>query len=125
MSTVGRWRLVLGKYADPQLGAGGSLQGAQARMDRALEYLYGREYRGRGLRGKDGEAGPGSLDASQLTLVTWLGEVRELFPTESAKIIEKHALDRYGMTELITDPQTLERLEPNQQLLRTLLMLRG
>jgi Mg-chelatase subunit ChlD len=29
------------------------------------------------------------------------------------------------MTELVTDPQTLERLEPNQELLRTLLSLRG
>jgi Mg-chelatase subunit ChlD len=125
MSTLDRWRLVLGKYADQQLGAGGGLQGAPARMDRALEYLYGREYRGRGLRGQDGQPGPGSLDASQLTLVTWLGEVRELFPNETAEIIEKHALERYGMTELITDPQTLEKLEPNQQLLRSLLMLRG
>ncbi|MGC4242374.1 MAG: VWA domain-containing protein [Herbaspirillum sp.] len=91
-------------------------------MDQALDYLYGREYQGRGLRG---ELGPGSLDASQLTLVTWLSEVRELFPQETVEVIEKHALDRYGLTELVTDPQTLERLEPNQQLLRTLLTLRG
>src|SRR6201999_1993420 len=32
---------------------------------------------------------------------------------------------RYGLTELVTDPKTLQRLEPNQQLLRTLLTLRG
>jgi Mg-chelatase subunit ChlD len=66
----------------------------------------------------------GTLDPSQLTLVNWLGEVRELFPRDTAEVIEKHALDRYGLTELVTDPQTLERLEPNQQLLRTLLGLR-
>jgi Mg-chelatase subunit ChlD len=122
MSTLDRWRLVLGKYADNQLGRGGNLQGAQHRMDRALEYLYSREYKGRGLRDNQG---PGSLDASQLTLVTWLGEIRELFPSDTAEIIEKHALERYGLTELVTDPKTLERLEPNQQLLRTLLSLRG
>jgi Mg-chelatase subunit ChlD len=91
-------------------------------MDRALDYLYGREYQGRGVRG---EAGPGSLDPSQLTLVTWLSEVRELFPNDTSEVIEKHALNRYGLTELVTDPKTLERLEPNQQLLRTLLTLRG
>ncbi|MES2264842.1 MAG: VWA domain-containing protein [Pseudomonadota bacterium] len=115
-----RWRLVLGKYADnrlPQTDAG-----AGARMDRALEYLYGREYQGRGLRQ---EFGAGSLDPSRLTLVDWLGEVRELFPRETIEVIEKHALERYGLTELVTDPQTLERLEPNHELLRTLLALRS
>ena len=101
----------------------GSGMGAQGqRMDGALEYLYGREYQGRGLRK---ELGPGSLDPSQITLVNWLNEVRELFPRDTVEVIEKHALDRYGLTELVTDPQTLQRLEPNHQLLRTLLTLRG
>ena len=122
MSSLNRWRLVLGKYAGQQLGQQQSLTSNQARMDAALEYLYGREYKDRGLRK---ELSPGSLDASQLTLVTWLSEVRELFPNDTVEVIEKHALDRYGMTELVTDPKTLERLEPNQQLLRTLLTLRS
>lgn len=123
MSKLDRWRLVLGKYADHRLrGLGGNLSDTSRRMDGALEFLYGREYQGRGLRS---ELGPGSLDSSQLTLVTWLGEVRELFPNDTVEVIEKHALDRYGLTELVTDPKTLERLEPNQQLLRMLLTLRG
>lgn len=124
MNALQRWRLILGKYANDRLQEpmGGDLDGNNARMDRVLEYLYGREYGGRGLRE---EAGPGSLDPSQITLVTWLNEVRELFPKDTIQLIEKHALDRYGLTELLTDPQTLERMEPNQQLLRTLLTLRG
>jgi hypothetical protein len=118
-----RWRLVLGRYAEQRLGGAG----AQERRDRALEYLYGREYRGRGVRGHgDPEPGrEGSLDPSQPRLVDWLGEVRELFPRETVEVIEKHALERYGLTELVTDPATLERLEPSQDLLRTLLALRG
>lgn len=119
MSTNQRWRLVLGKYAQTRLGAP---SGDAARRDAALDYLYGREYRGRGVR--EAEAG-GSLDPSQLTLVTWLDEVRELFPRETLEVIEKHALDRYGMTELVTDPAALGRMQPNQALLRTLLSLRG
>jgi Mg-chelatase subunit ChlD len=129
MSTLERWRLVLGRYAEPQLSPQG-LQGQAGRRDRALEQLYGREYRGRGLRaegeeGEQGERGPGSLEASQPGLLAWLGEVRELFPRETVEIIEKHALERYGLSQLLSDPQTLERLEPNPQLLRTLLALRG
>ncbi len=123
MSKLDRWRLVLGKYADQRLcGSNGILSDNSRRMDGALEFLYGREYKGRGLRR---ELEPGTLDPSQLTLVTWLSEVRELFPNDTVEVIEKHALDRYGITELVTDPKTLERLEPNQQLLRTLLTLRG
>jgi Mg-chelatase subunit ChlD len=120
MNTLARWRLVLGKYAERRMSGG--LSGQDQRRDQALEYLYGREYEGRGLRK---ESAPGSLDPSQLTLVTWLNEVRELFPQDTIEVIEKHALDRYGLTELVTDPKTLERLEPNQQLLRTLLTLKG
>ncbi|MBN8443915.1 MAG: VWA domain-containing protein [Gammaproteobacteria bacterium] len=121
MNKLDRWRLVLGKYADQRLrGAGSNLSDANSRLDLALEFLYGREYRGRGLRTESG-----SLDPSQLTLVSWLGEVRELFPKNTVEVIEKHALERYGLVELVTDPQTLERLEPNQQLLRTLLTVRG
>jgi Mg-chelatase subunit ChlD len=120
LSTLARWRLVLGRYAERRMS--GTLSGQDQRRDQALEYLYGREYEGRGLRK---ELGPGSLDPSQLTLVTWLNEVRELFPQDTVEVIEKHALDRYGLTELVTDPKTLERLEPNQQLLRTLLTLKG
>jgi Mg-chelatase subunit ChlD len=114
-----RWRLVLGKYSQASLGVG--LSGESVRMDRALEYLYGREYLGRDVR----EVTPGTLDPSQLTIPTWLDEVRELFPRDTAEIVEKHALDRYGLTELVTDPRTLERLEPNTELLRLLLTLRG
>jgi Mg-chelatase subunit ChlD len=118
-----RWRLVLGKYAGDALGY--SLDGKGQRMDRALEYLYAREYAGRGVRPEGGPRGPGSLDASQLTVPHWLSEVRELFPRDAAEVVERHALDRYGMTELISDPQTLERLEPNTDLLRVLLTFKG
>lgn len=120
-SDLVRWRLVLGRYAGDGLGAR-TLQGDQARMEAALDYLYDREYEGRGIRP---ELGPGSLEDSAPTLVSWLGEVRELFPRETAEVIEKHALDRYGLTELVTDRETLERLEPNEQLLKTLLAVKG
>jgi Mg-chelatase subunit ChlD len=118
-----RWRLVLGKYAHEALSS--PLDSSGQRLDRALDYLYSREYSGRGLRPEGGARGPGSLDASQLTVPHWLSEVRELFPRDAAETVERHALDRYGMTELIQDPKTLERLEPNTDLLRVLLTFRG
>lgn len=116
--TVERWRLVLGRYSAQQLGSAAPGTG-EARMAEALDYLYGREYEGRGVRPE------GGLEASSPTLLRWLGEVRELFPRETAEVVEKHALDRYGLTELVSDPKTLARLEPSEQLLKTLLALRG
>jgi Mg-chelatase subunit ChlD len=123
-ATLARWRLVLGKYAKDQIHAGMSAD--QMRMENALDFLYSREYFGRGVRDEDGEKSPeGSLDPSQLNVPRWLSEVRELFPKETVAVIEKHALDRYGLTELVTDPEILRRLEPNFQLLKMLLTFRG
>ncbi len=98
------------------------LSPTQQRLETALDYLYSREYSGRGVRER---GAAGSLDPSQLSVPKWLGEVRTLFPKETVEVIEKHALDRYGLTELVTDKETLSKLEPNMDLLRLLLTFRG
>src|SRR5436305_8525425 len=100
------------------------LSGNQQRMANALEQLYAREYRGRGVR-QDSRLGPGSLDPSQLNVPRWLAEVRELFPKQTYERITKHALDRYGMTELVQDAETLAALEPSTELLGAVLALKG
>jgi Mg-chelatase subunit ChlD len=119
---LARWRLVLGKYAQPKMPA--CLNGQQQRMADALEQLYSREYRGRGVR-QDPKLGPGSLDPSLLNVPRWLQEIRELFPKETCTRITKHALDRYGMTELVQDPAILASLEPSTELLGAVLALKG
>lgn len=120
-ATLARWRLVLGKYARDRIDPG--LSAEQQRIENALDFLYSREYKGRGVR--DAEEGSGSLDPTQLTIPRWLREVRELFPKETVAVIEKHALDRYKLTELVTDPEILRRLEPSFELVKILLTFRG
>jgi Mg-chelatase subunit ChlD len=118
-----RWRLVLGRFAENQLPLNSS--DGYTRMDQMLDYLYGREYARRGVR-QGGSAGGGAgLGPSALTVPDWIREVRELFPTEACEVITRHALDRYGLRELVTDPEILEKLEPNYDLLKTLLTFRG
>jgi Mg-chelatase subunit ChlD len=119
---LARWRLLLGRFADGNLGGCMDGQGNYAQMDRVLDYLYGREYAGRGVR-RDGSRGAG-MEESVLTIPDWLQQVRELFPTETVEIIEKHALDRYGLTELVTDEEVLRKLEPNYELLKAVLSFR-
>ena len=77
MNTLARWRLVLGRFADKQLTA--PLSDHEKRMEAALDFLYAREYKGRGVRDRQQA---GTLDPSQLNVPSWLGEVRELFPRE-------------------------------------------
>ena len=132
-----RWRLILGRFAEQRLGECGSRESRVARMDRVLDYLYGREYRGRGVRGVDGRGSGSKGDshgvdsrlggdaASLLSVPEWIREVRELFPNDTAEIIQRHALDRYGMTELVTDAEVLQRLEPSYELLKAVLAFKG
>jgi Mg-chelatase subunit ChlD len=120
-TALARWRLVLGRFARDGLPLSGAAGERLQRMDQVLEYLYGREYHGRGARDLSPGVQPGTLDPSQLTLPDWLHEVRDLFPQETVEVIERHALDRYGLTDLVTDPQVLERMEPNYDLLRAIL----
>ena len=64
-----RWRLMLGRYADRQLG--GALSRGDGERDQALDYLYGREYARRGI--KPGKQPKGaSLDPSQVKALDWL-----------------------------------------------------
>lgn len=121
MTEVDRWRLVLGRYSGQQLGEP-EPDTTAAQQGEALDFLYRREYSGRGVRPDLTRGGGG---ASEPHLLDWLGDVRELFPRDTAETVVGHALHRYGLTELIADPQALERLEPNEQLLRTLLGLRS
>ena len=120
-----RWRLVLGRYADRSLG-GADLSRADQRADRALDYLYGREMERRGMRRRGArQSGPGSLDPSQLSPLGWLGELRELFPQSVYETIQAHAIDKLGMNELLSDPKVLDALEPNKDLLKSLIAFKG
>lgn len=114
-----RWRLALGRYAREQLGALGD---RDSEVDRTLDFLYSREYSKRSV---SSHRGPGSLDPTQMNAVKWLGKARSLFPKSVFEVLQQHALDRYGLNELLADPKALESLEPNQDLLKVLLGFHG
>lgn len=120
---LARWRLVLGAFAESGLGGnslGGGGNGYSA-MDAHLDFLYGREHRERGFQtdGRDGGDG-----ASALTVPDWVRGVRDLFPEDSVEILERHALEKYDLTQLVTDPEVLSRLKPSYDLMKSLLSFR-
>ncbi|WML33299.1 VWA domain-containing protein [Clostridium sp. OS1-26] len=121
ISTINRWRLVLGKYSSNHLTFSEDNIN-YADMDTLLEFLYEREYgEERGVR-SDKRAG--SLDPSNLTVPQWITKIKELFPKETVEILEKHALDKYNLKELLTDKTVLEKLEPNPELLKSILQMK-
>lgn len=120
-SQMNRWRLILGGYSKEKLsfGEGTATVGGMPceDLEEALDFLYGREQKEDVRR----SAGTGK---SQLTVASWITRIRKLFPRSTVEILERHALDVYGMTELLTDREVLEKLEPNQELLKTILQLK-
>lgn len=131
-TTAARWRLVLGRFADKHLDQALDGFNRYSSMDRVLDYLYGREYTARGVRSdRTGRYGyhrgqrQAGIDPSLLTIPEWIQKVRDLFPRDTVEVIERHALDRYGMTELVTDPEVLAKLEPSYELLKAVLTFRG
>ncbi|WP_444884393.1 VWA domain-containing protein [Microbulbifer sp. PSTR4-B] len=114
-----RWRLLLGKYAERQFGD--CLSKADGRRDAALDYLYTREYKKRGIKVEKVGGRRGSLDPTQLRALDWLAEVRALFPNNVFEALQSEAVERYQLADLLKDPQVWEDIEPDTSLLRTLL----
>lgn len=116
-----RWRLVLGRFADEQLPLQEQETGGDRpveRMDDVLTYLYDREFEARAHRRSSHGGG------EAWTVPVWLSSVRELFPRDAAEVVERDALQRYGMTELVTDPEILQRAEPSRDLLHAILQFK-
>lgn len=117
---LNRWRLVLGRYAAGQISF--LEDGARLmEMEEALDYLYEREY---GEEQDIRQERSGGSGGSQLTVPKWLQQIKKLFPKQTVEIMERHALDKYGMTELLTDPDVMKKLEPNRELLKTILSMK-
>jgi hypothetical protein len=105
-----------------QLGDGG--QGAGG-----LDDLNGETGKNQGCAG--GQSGDhsgslsqdrhGGLGPSQLTVPDWINAIYELFPKKTIERLEKDALERYHLEEMVTNPDLLSRAEPSQTLLKAVL----
>ncbi len=110
MERLRRWRLVLGGEADEGLGSP-ALGGADMGMDRVLQALY------------DAEPGQGGLGASSPRVARWLGDIRTYFPSSTVRVMQQDALERLNLRQMLVEPEMLEAVEPDVQLVATLLTL--
>ncbi len=126
---LARWRLILGRHVDDALsgmGAGGvGLDPDQMLMDEALAAIYdadGQIVPSGGSQGGQRQAGSGG---SAPTLSKWLGDIRNYFSDDVVSVIQQDAIDRKGLTQLLFEPEMLANVQPNVQLVGTLMSLRG
>ncbi|HYE32154.1 MAG TPA: VWA domain-containing protein [Methylomirabilota bacterium] len=114
-----RWRLLLGSAAEghaaKEAGEGVGLQslnGDDAAMDRALQALY------------DSERSAG-LGSSSPNVARWLGDIRKYFPTSVVQVMQKDALNRLDLKQMLFEPELLQTVEPDVHLVTQLLALRN
>jgi hypothetical protein len=103
-----RWRLVLGGgEAD---GIDTTLDRQDEGMDHALQALYETE------RG-------GGLGSSAPFVARWLGDIRSYFPTLVVRVMQKDALERLNLRQMLLEPEFLNAVEPDVHLAATLISL--
>lgn len=111
-----RWRLVLGGEANESCGG---LTGEDIDIDQALAALYEREGSG-GLKQQRG-----GTEKSAPRVARWLGDIRKYFPSSVVKVMQKDALDRLGMREMLLQPEMLEAVQPDVHLVANIISLSG
>ena len=106
-----RWRLMLGGEAD---GTGCALDSAaDLGMDRTLNALYA----------GDEPRGKGSLAASAPNVARWLGDIRTYFPTAVVQVLQKDALERLNLRQMLLQPELLATVEADIHLVSTIISL--
>ncbi|MGB4770180.1 MAG: VWA domain-containing protein [Chitinophagaceae bacterium] len=104
---IRKWRLILGGPAD---GTSLELSGQDILMDKALEALYQSD--------KKGGLGPSSPNVTR-----WLGDIRSFFPSTVVQVMQKDALERLNLTQMLFEKETLQQIEPDVHLVATLMTL--
>jgi Mg-chelatase subunit ChlD len=134
-----RWRLLLGGPAEealtgdgtgegegdgdgpgegPGRGPGPLLDKSDRAVDAALAALYDADARPAADRDRTG-----GLGASAPSVARWLGDIRTYFPSSVVQVMQRDAIDRLNLRQLLLEPEMLSSIEPDVHLVGTLLSL--
>lgn len=106
-----RWRLVLGAEDE-------ALAERDRRLSGALSALYGSgDGPSKGKRGGLGRSAP--------AVARWLGDIREFFPAPVVQVVQKDAFERFGLRQMLLEPEFLAAVEADVNLVADLVSLRG
>lgn len=111
-----RWRLVLGEAGQSSCGI--DLGGEDLAMDRALAALYEPD-------GPDGLNCRGGNAGSSPRVARWLGDIRKYFPSPVVRVMQRDALERLNLRDMLVQPELLNAVQPDVHLVATLMSLNG
>ena len=121
---IRRWRLILGKSAqealEQQCGQAPTISASDAEMDEALAAIYDETH-----SVEPGQRRSAGLGASAPRLAKWLGDIRNYFKQDVVTVIQQDAIERRGLKQLLFEPEMLRNVQPNIQLVGTLMSLKG
>lgn len=127
---IARWRLILGKSAEESLqamGGGGAqiLVGDQLELDEALEAIYSGEEMER--EGRTGEPGYGGSAKGRTfpKVAKWLDQIRNFFPKDVVVLLQKDAIERKGLKQLLLEPEIMANIEPSIDIAATVLEMKN
>ena len=105
-----RWRLILGQRPD-QASTPEYWSSDDENMYQCLDVLYNEEKQ------------RGGLGRSSPKIAKWLGDIRQYFPSSVVQIIQKDALERLNLQQMLLEPELLENIEVDIHLVSTLIGL--
>src|SRR6202035_1619163 len=105
-----------------------------AAIDGALGALYdedggsgpaGAAGGGAGRAGGRSASRAGGLGGSAPRVARWLGDIRQYFPSTVVQVMQRDAIDRLDLRQLLFEKEMLETVQPDVHLVGTLLSLRS
>lgn len=112
-----RWRLAVGAD-DPRSFA---LSAEDRRLSTALSALYGDGEQTSG----DTRKRRGGLGRSAPKVAQWLGDIRSFFPQPVVQVIQKDAFERLDLKQMLVEPEFLQTVEADVNLVAALISLRN
>ncbi|MFX1316235.1 MAG: VWA domain-containing protein [Promethearchaeota archaeon] len=83
-------------------------------IDNTLNLVYNTNDRKRGA----------GLEASRLSIPKWIENVNKFFPKETKQVLEKDLVERSDLKDIIRNPELFEKVEPNLEMVKTILSLK-
>src|SRR5580704_3637900 len=126
-----RWRLILGKSAEEPLRQMGLsresiLSGDQRELDEALEAIYSDEIdRDEWESPTEGRRHGGVKGRTFPRVAKWLDQIRTFFPKDVVVLLQKDAIERRGLKQLLFEPEILANIEPSLDLAGTVLAMKN
>ncbi len=102
-----RWRLAIGEPEGTETLP--ALHDRDREISETLSQLY--------------DTSRGGMERSAPRLARWLGNVREFFSTPVVQIVQRDAIERHGLRQLLLEPELLQSIEADVGLVADLLSL--